>query len=77
MKRVLKLTDQECAELNELYKSGDTNRVRRRSHIVLLSNNNNSIREICNIFGIHRDTVSSTINCYNELGTEGLFDKSR
>lgn len=77
MKQVLNLTDQQRTDLTELYKRGKTNRVRRRSHIVLLSDKGRAIKAICSIFGVHRDTVSSTIDNYNESGIEGLFDKTR
>ena len=77
MKKVLKLSDQMCSELNELYENSKINRVRRRSHIILLSNKDKSIKDICSIFQIHRDTVSAMIDSYNEFGIGGLFDKYR
>lgn len=77
MKYVSVLTPAQEKELEALYKDGETVRVRRRSHLVLLSNKGKSIKELCNIFGLHRDTVSDTIENYEKLGIKGLFDKPR
>jgi transposase len=77
MKKVLTLTKQQRVELEELYKNGKSNRVRRRSHLILLSNKEKPIRELCDIFELNRDTVSDTIENYNNLGIKGLFDKAR
>ncbi len=77
MKKVLTITDQQQTELNELYKNGKTNRVRWRSHLILLSYKDKSVRQLCDIFSIHRETVCSTINNFNESGIKGLSDKYR
>ena len=77
MKKVLTLTQQQQSELEELYKNGESNRVCRRSHLVLLSNKGKSIKELCAILELNRDTVSDTIDNYNILGIKGLFDKAR
>ena len=77
MKKVFKLTSKQRVELDDLYKTGETNRVRMRSHIVLLSDKGKSIKELCNIFNVHRDTISVTIDNYNKKGKDGLFDKIR
>ena len=77
MKKVLTLTKQQRVELEELYKNGKSNRVRRRSHLILLSDKGKSIRELCDIFELNRDTVSDTIRNYNSLEIKGLFDKAR
>ena len=77
MKKVIVLTKQQQIELKELYKNGKTNRVRRRSHLVLLSCKGKPIKELCDIFELNRDTVSDTIDNYNRLGIKGLFDKAR
>ena len=77
MKKVLTLTKQQRVELEYLYKNEKSSRVRRRSHLVLLSDKGKSIKELCGIFELNRDTVSDTIENYNRLGIKGLFDKSR
>ncbi len=77
MKKVLTLTKQQRVELEELYKNGKSNRVRKRSHLILLSDKSKSIKELCDIFELNRDTVSDTIENYNNLGIKGLFDKAR
>ena len=77
MKKVLTLTKQQQFELEYLYKNGKSNRVRRRSHLILLSDKEKTIKELCNIFELDRDTVSDTIENYNNLGTRGLYDKAR
>ena len=77
MKKVIGLTQQQLIELEELYKNGKTSRVRRRSHLILLSHKGKSIKELCDIFELNRDTVSDTITNYNKLGINGLYDKAR
>ncbi len=76
MKKVLTIIDQQQTELEELYKNRKTNRVRRRSHLILLSGKNKFIKELHDILCVHRDTVCSTIDNFNEYGIKGI-DKYR
>lgn len=54
-----------------------SSRVRMRAHCLLLSNKSYTIKEITNIHGLHRDTVSSLIDSWNKFGFEGLYDQPR
>ncbi len=44
-----------------------SSRVRMRAHCILLSNKSYTIKEITNIHGLHRDTVSSLIDSWNNV----------
>lgn len=77
MKRVKRLAEIEELKLTELYKSGKTTRERTRSHILLLSNKGNTIKELVDIFSLHRDTISDLITGYNSNGMSVLSDKAR
>ena len=52
-------------------------RVRMRSHSILLSSRGSSIDEIASIYQVHRDTVSSWIDNWEQFGEDGLRDKPR
>ena len=52
-------------------------RVRMRAHSILLSFGGASLDEIARIYGVHRDTVSSWLDQFEQRGMDGLRDKPR
>jgi len=68
------LTEEEIAELKELYNHHEKRRVRQRAHMVLLSSKGYSLTEIAEIVGVSRPTVSKYVHDYEEHGVEALYD---
>lgn len=69
------LSEEEVKELEDLYNYHSKRRVRKRAHMVLLSNKGYLLSEIADIVGVHRDTVSKHIHNYEEVGVDALYDK--
>ncbi len=74
MKFVSKLTTEEITTLNELVKFGSSYRYRQRAHMILLSNKDYMLDELSDIFQIHRNQVSETIERWESFGLIGLQD---
>ena len=68
------LTQEETAELEQLYNYHPKRRVRQRAHMVLLSNHGFSLTQIAVIVRASRPTVSKTIHGYEEVGMKALYD---
>jgi len=64
-------------QLEHLAEHDPTRRVRMRAHSLLLSSRGTSIDEIAHIYQVHRNTVSSWIDHWEQWGVNGLPDKSR
>ena len=64
-------------QLEHLAAHDPTRRVRRRAHSLLLSARGSSIDEIAHIYQVHRNTVSSWIDHWEQEGVNGLPDKPR
>jgi len=77
MKKFPQLSYQEVIELNHLYKNGTTHRVRVRSHIILLTNEGKTVRELVNIFGYTIKTIYTIIKNYIKKKIVGLIDSPR
>jgi len=77
MKYVRKLTDHELRTLESAHKYHPVAKVRYRAHIIILSHCGRQIKDISDICGVSRYTVSSTINNWENTGLIGLYDKSR
>ena len=60
-----------------LHENGANHRIRMRAHSILLSARGYAIEEIADIYKVHRDTVSSWLDRWEESGFDGLQDKSR
>ena len=75
MKFVSELTQEEIFTLEEVFKFSSCYRQRQRAHMVLLSHKNYQIDEIADIFQMHRDRVSVTIDRWESCGIVGLKDK--
>lgn len=71
------LTDEERDALERLKDHGETPRIRRRAHAILLSGLGKSVNEIAVIFSTTRVTVCSWLNRWDEDGLLGLGDKPR
>lgn len=76
-KFVRPLTDEEREILKYLVDHGETPRIRRRAHAVLLSDSGKALNEIAEIFETTRVTVTLWINNWEQLGPRGLADKVR
>ncbi len=64
-------------KLESLVKNSESARVRQRAQAIILSSKKFSIDEIASVCGVVRNTVSSWITNWEELGFEGLHDKAR
>jgi transposase len=63
--------------LEELAEGDPVRRIRMRAHGILLSARGSSVDEIARIYQVHRDTVSSWLDRFAQLGVDGLRDKPR
>ena len=64
-------------KLEDLVKNSTKARLRQRAHAIILSSKRLSIDEIALICGVVRNTVSSWIDNWEQLGFDGLQDKDR
>jgi len=77
MKKINSLLAEDKKVLEDLYNFNETRRVRLRSHILLLSDKDNSISDLMKIFSLDFDTISDLISAYNNNGVSSLYDKPR
>lgn len=77
MRFVKKLTEAEKTELDSLFRTHPSFRVRKRAHSILLSDRGFSIAQIAEIYQVDRDTVSRWFDRWGKNGTKGLLDKPR
>jgi transposase len=66
---------EERESLEHLRDRGDTPRIRRRAHAILLSGSGKSVNEIADIFGTTRVSVCAWLKRWEVDGLEGLSDK--
>jgi transposase len=71
------LSDEHRVTLEHLKERGETPRIRRRAHAVLLNAAGKSISEIAEIFHTMRVTVSSWLDRWEKDGPLGLGDAPR
>ena len=71
------LSPDQMQHLLHLADNDPLRRVRVRAHSILLSSRGSSIDEIADIYQVHRNTVSSWIDNWEQLGVDGLRDKPR
>lgn len=76
-KYVSPLTEDQIKLLKKLMKKNLSERVRMRSHCILLSSKKLCIDEISTIYDVNRNTVSIWINNWETKGLQGLFDNPR
>ncbi len=77
MKYVKTLTDHEMETLEYARKNHIIPRVRNRAHVIILSNNKRQIKDIADICGVSRYTVSTIIDNWEKIGLLGLYDNPR
>ncbi len=71
------LSEKDTAKLENIVKTDSSLRTRIRAHSILLSAKRFDITEICNIFQVCRQTVSSWFERWDSFGYEGLSDSNR
>lgn len=71
------LTELEKITLQEAHKYHPQPWTRMRAHCILLSNDDYSVGKIANIHNVCRQTVSSAIHRWENIGFIGLVDKPR
>ena len=77
MKFTKTLSIAEVITLEQLYQNGQSHRVRRRAHIILMSNSKFTINEISRATSLDRDTISNVINIWDSIGLVGLYDSPK
>jgi transposase len=71
------LSDEEREIVGFLKDHGETPRIRRRAHAILLSDSGKSVNEIADIFETTRVTVCSWLARWEDSGPQGLADNAR
>lgn len=71
------VTSEDRETLEFLRDHGETPRIRRRAHAILLSASGRSVDEIAEIFDTSRVTVCVWFQRWEKIGPTGLGDKSR
>ncbi len=75
-KRTIKpLPELQKQTLLEMYRNHPKSRMRERAHMVLLSSQKRSIKEICSIVYRSENTVTTWLNAYESMGFLGLYDE--
>lgn len=74
MRFVKPLSESAKLELTTIFREGDSHRLRRRAHTILLSAEGFAINEIARIYRTDRDTVASAFDRWEEAGITGLYD---
>ena len=78
MKPDLKLSTHSVKRLKKLYKYDQSNRVRVRSHAVLLYHQGFNYTQIAEVLMEHKDsTISLWINNFLAIGFDALYDQKR
>ena len=77
MKFVVGITETELKTLEDAHKDHQTARVRKRAHVIILSNKGYKMQNIADICGLDRHAVSRVIDNWNEFGILGLYDAPR
>jgi transposase len=71
------LTPEEIITLEELHHNHPKPAARKRAQIILLNNQNYSISELQPIFNLSRQTLSTVIKRWSNIGLCGLFHQAR
>ena len=77
MRYVKALSESDKERLTVLFKYHELHSVRRRSHIILLSDDGFTMEEIARIYQIDRDTVGTTLDRWEREGVKGCDDAPR
>ena len=76
-KFVSPLSSEQRQSLEHLAKDDPAQRIRLRAQSIVLSANGSAVDDIARIHHVHRDTVSSWLDRWEEFGVDGLRDKPR
>ena len=71
------LSDEDREILGYIRDHGETPRIRRRAHAILLSDSGKSVNEIAEIFETTRESVCSWLARWEDSGPQGLADGAR
>ena len=77
MKYITSLSNQDRKKLSLLYKNHDSYRVRQRSQAILLSDQGYCVNQIVQIVKLHRVTICSLIDAFEQNSFQALYDRSR
>lgn len=72
--RYIQLDEQSEFRLEKIRKTDSRYRVRDRAHAILLSSQGLKVKQIAEVFGVDRDTVSGWFGRWQEQGFDGLAD---
>lgn len=71
------LTKQERQDIENLFRKGRGNRVRKRANAIRLSALGYSVTQISEILGCNRQSIHNWYDAFELQGCQGLFDKNR
>jgi transposase len=71
------LTKQERQDVDNLFRKGDGNRVRRRANAIRLSDLGYSVTQISQVLGCNRQSIHNWFNAFEANGCQGLIEKPR
>lgn len=74
---IRKLTKKERQEIENMYRKGPNNRVRKRAQAIRLSAMGYSVPQILEILGCNYQSIHNWFNSFEQYGLQGLFDKPR
>ncbi len=74
---IKKLTKNERQEIENLYRKGPNNRVRKRAQAIRLSTKGYTIPQISEILGCNQQSIHNWFNGFEMDGLDGLYDKPR
>ena len=71
------LTKIERQEVEELYRHGPNNRVRKRAQAIRLSAMGYTVTQIAEILGCNRQSIHNWFDLFEAQGCQGIYDKPR
>jgi transposase len=71
------LTKTERQEVEELYRHGPNNRIRKRAHAIRLSAIGYTVTQIAEILGCNRQSIHNWFDLFEAQGCQGIYDKPR
>jgi transposase len=74
---IRKLTKTERQEVENLFRKGPNNRIRKRAHAIRLSAMGYTVTQIAEILGCNRQSVHNWFDMFEQDGPQGLCDKPR
>lgn len=72
---IRKLTKKERQEIENLYRKGQNNRVRKRAQAIRLSAMGYAVPQILEILGCNYQNIHNWFNSFEQHGLQGLFDR--